>query len=643
AHVMTFSIGWSHAWGPDRTSWRNALDNALLAGLHASVAAGNEDNFYSPPDNVRTPGDVPPPWLHPDQTLSGGLSGVVTVGATNSGDTIAGFSSRGPVSWEIISPWFDYPYNPEMGLIDPDVSAPGVCVTSLNAFNNTSYVSCWNGTSMATPHVAGLMALMLSKNPSLSPALVDSIIEVTAIELGLPGKDNAYGSGRINALAAINAVPASNSPNLQMIDYTLIDTLVGDGDGRPESNETVELVVTLENQIGVQDASLVQGTLSTNDTTLTLIDSTASFPDIPSGTSADNGGNPFLFTVAPGVVPHWATLILEITAEPNSFSTTDSFTIRVGRPEILLVDDDEGALYEDYYIAPLESLQIYYDQWNILSSGLPGTELTQYSCVIWFTGDDDTTTLTLQDESDLTDFLDGGGNLFISGQNIGEDIGGVSTFYASYLRSTFLQGNANDNLLLGVPGDEIGAGLNLVIQGVNGAGNADSEDKIAPLSGANAVFTYNTALGTSALKYDSGIFRVVYFAFPFEAIHGAGAFASRDTVMARVLGWLCASAVGVEEEERESRAKSQTLTLFQNQPNPFHHTTTIQYQIPMKNAVRLAIYDLSGRLVETLVDNSQEPGVYQVQWEGRDQASGIYFYRLSFGKELAIRKMTLLR
>ena len=113
--------------------------------------------------------------------------------------------------------------------------------------------------------------------------------------------------------------------------------------------------------------------------------------------------------------------------------------------------------------------------------------------------------------------------------------------------------------------------------------------------------------------------------------------------MARVLGWLCASAVGVEEGERESRANSQTLTLFQNQPNPFHHATTIQYQIPMKNAVRLTIYDLSGRLVETLVDNSQEPGVYQVQWEGRGQASGIYFYRLSFGKELAIRKMTLLR
>jgi serine protease AprX len=641
--VMTFSIGWSHAWSPNRPAWRSAFESALAAGVHSSVASGNEDNSYGAPDNVRTPGDVPPPWLHPDQTLTGGLGGVMTVGATNSGDNIAGFSSRGPVEWDFLSPWFDYPYNPEMGLIDPDVSAPGVCVTSLRHNNNSGYASCWNGTSMATPHVAGLMALMLSKSPTLTPAVMDSIIEVTAVELGSAGKDNSYGAGRINVLDAVNAVIIANSPNLTITDNTVTDTTGGDGDGRPEESESAEIVVTLQNEPGFLDASLVQATISTSDTSLTLIDSVASFPDIPSGTSGDNGSDPFVFSVNTGIIAHWATFYIQVTAEPNSFVTTDSFTVRIGRPPILLVDDDEGDSYEDYYTEPLDNLLLSYDQWNILSSGTPGSELDHYSCVIWFTGDTDTLTLTPQDESDLSSFLDGGGKLFISGQNIGEEIGGVSFFYISYLRAVILDANADDNLLSGVPGDPISNGLNIDIQGGNGAGNADSEDRIAPLLGSSQIFTYTNSFGTGALRYDSGTFRVVYFAFPFEAISAGGSFASRDTVMARVMEWLCFTTVGVEETP-EFNLPNAEFKLFQNQPNPFNKLTAISYQLRAPSHTVLKVYDIAGKLVATLVDEKQKPGIYQLPITSNQlPGSGVYFYRLTSGGEVETRKMTLLR
>jgi hypothetical protein len=96
-------------------------------------------------------------------------------------------------------------------------------------------------------------------------------------------------------------------------------------------------------------------------------------------------------------------------------------------------------------------------------------------------------------------------------------------------------------------------------------------------------------------------------------------------------------AVGIEESNDEYRTPNYEFRLFQNLPNPFSKLTAISYQIPLTPfnkggqrgiPVRLAIYDITGRLVKTLVDERQEPGIYQVEWDGKNQSSGIYFFRL---------------
>ncbi len=214
ANMISMSLGWQHSWGVDRPSWRDSFNNVLAAGMVACVAAGNEGDeqgSYPIPDNVRTPGDCPPPWLHPDQTLTGGLSSVICVGATDSSDNLAYFSSLGPCTWEDVSGYGDYAYNPGMGIIRPDISAPGYNIKSLDYSNNTGYLDGWNGTSMATPCNSGVVALMLSKNPNLTPAEIDQIIEQNAVQLS-SSKSNSFGSGRVNALAAVNAVPAGTDP-----------------------------------------------------------------------------------------------------------------------------------------------------------------------------------------------------------------------------------------------------------------------------------------------------------------------------------------------------------------------------------------------------------------------------------------------
>lgn len=182
ADVISMSLGWPHSVSPDRATWRTNCGNTIDAGTTMVIAAGNEGEGIEP-DNVRTPGDVPR---------------VITVGAVDCADAIAWFSSRGPVSWQGVPPFSDFPYPP--GLVKPDVSAPGVNTESHDLCGGYTMMS---GTSMATPHVAGAVALMVSRDPSYLPDDIKLVLEETAIDLGAPGKDNLYGAGRVDAFEAV--------------------------------------------------------------------------------------------------------------------------------------------------------------------------------------------------------------------------------------------------------------------------------------------------------------------------------------------------------------------------------------------------------------------------------------------------------
>jgi hypothetical protein len=90
------------------------------------------------------------------------------------------------------------------------------------------------------------------------------------------------------------------------------------------------------------------------------------------------------------------------------------------------------------------------------------------------------------------------------------------------------------------------------------------------------------------------------------------------------------------------------FALLQNYPNPFNPSTTIEYQLPVRSAVKLEVFNVVGQKVVTLVDQEQNAGRWSVKWEARNDvgakvSSGIYFYRLSTSTVVLSGKMLLVK
>src|SRR3989344_1191883 len=204
ADIFTLSLGGpaSPADGSDPLS--KYLDLAVDQGKIVTVAAGNSGpgSFDSPCRNSLDPTGSSYSICSP------GLSGEsITVGSTQTGksgttkDAISSFSSRGPTT---------------NGRIKPDVTAPGELITS--TWKDGGYATL-SGTSMSTPMVAGLAALILQTR-QMSPAEVKALMMNTGVDLGAAGKDKIYGAGRINASAIFNQINntiASNISNVRKV------------------------------------------------------------------------------------------------------------------------------------------------------------------------------------------------------------------------------------------------------------------------------------------------------------------------------------------------------------------------------------------------------------------------------------------
>jgi hypothetical protein len=88
---------------------------------------------------------------------------------------------------------------------------------------------------------------------------------------------------------------------------------------------------------------------------------------------------------------------------------------------------------------------------------------------------------------------------------------------------------------------------------------------------------------------------------------------------------------------------SREFELHQNYPNPFNPTTIISYQLPVASQVELAIFNINGELIQTLVQSFQQAGSYQVEWHAATMSAGIYFYRIAAGENVSVKKCLVIK
>ncbi|MCB0210357.1 MAG: S8 family serine peptidase [Anaerolineae bacterium] len=556
----------NNSWGSNdglNTEFQADIQALTTAGIFPVFSAGN-----SGPEG----GTVGSP---------ASLDTAFAIGATDINDEVALFSSRGP------SPW---------GKTKPDVSAPGKDIRSTlpgGAYGELS------GTSMASPHVSGLVALLLQAKPALGNNL-DSIantLKSTAVQLGDTTPNNSSGWGRIDAYNAVMAVasigtlqgtvrngsqpiaqasvtitPHSSGPDVKITTAANGTYSIGLAAGTYdvtasafgfESVTQFGIIIT-NGAVNTKNFSLnakptgtLVGTVKDKVNSSIALVATISVDGTPVSVNTNPVNGAYTVDLPVGVYSITVTSAEHRIAQATNITLNDGATVTKNflldrAPSILLVDS--GRWYQeshiDYYQQALLDALYPADLWQITDpGGTPGdvptaADLAKYDIVIWSAPSDSPGYVGADDA--LIEYLDGGGRLFLSGQDVAYyDAGGFlssAKYLRNYLRTVFVQDDSGIDTIAGVS-DTPFAGITLSIAGPGGADNQYSPDVIAYTDGdsVDSLLTYDNAEAEqlAALYTDLCLpYRAIFLSFGLESITSK---TTRSQIIAKSIDWLMQS------------------------------------------------------------------------------------------------------
>ena len=285
--------------------------------------------------------------------------------------------------------------------------------------------------------------------------------------------------------------------------------------------------------------------------------------------------------------------------------------------------------------------------------GSAAISLSDHHSIFWISGDESTTdeTLTSTEQQYVKGYLETGGNFFISGSEIGWDLGRSAfssaadiAFYEGYFKASYVYDGSTSMYAAQGVASTVFNGLSVTFGQTY---PEDYPDDINPANGSQAVLTYNATRDgvnprIAGIAYD-GVFgsgtvpgKIVYIAFPIETI---GSTIQRRTLVERVVGYF-----GIPTSvERVGAVVPSVFFLSQNYPNPFNPTTAFSLEVPERGNVSVSVYDILGRSVSTLMDGMYEGGTYSVSWNAAGHPSGTYFAVAQTAQSRRVRKILLIK
>ena len=273
--------------------------------------------------------------------------------------------------------------------------------------------------------------------------------------------------------------------------------------------------------------------------------------------------------------------------------------------------------------------------------------LLDFHTVIWILGDESSADHTFNSKEQwlVQEYLKQGGNLFVSGSEIGWDLEGKANhptqadkaFYHNFLKAKYHADAPLDKKASYYSIESISNSIFDNVDsfnfddGTHGTIDVDWPDAILPVNGSNSCFKFknvSASNGVAGIQY-SGLFpdgtksgKLVYFTFPFETVYPE---TKRIEIMEKALSFFD-TINDIDKDDNPSIALE--YALYQNYPNPFNPSTNIKYQLSQDSYVKLTIYDIAGKQVKSLVNRHQSPGQYNATWSPDGLSSGMYIYQI---------------